>query len=153
LRTVKMLLEPPPSELHLADIGASDLLKMGRIVKAGWPEYILRPARCARCRSCQMGLIGLNNGEPWAGSTSGRDSTTLQVMAWAAWQAKTSVFLDSMCDDPDKPETLVNSGSFDWVEQFCRASMLLSIAVLTSVFFDSTGCPLSHIQMAKRWLE
>jgi hypothetical protein len=71
LRTVKMLLEPPPSELHLADIGASDLLKTGRIVEAGWPEYILRPAPRARCKSCQIGLIGLSNGEPWAGSTSG----------------------------------------------------------------------------------
>jgi hypothetical protein len=44
-------------------------------------------------------------------------------------------------------------GSFDWMEQFRRASMLLSIAVLTSVFFDSIGYPLSRIQIAKRWLE
>jgi hypothetical protein len=37
LRTVEMLLEPLSSVLHLADTGASDLLKTGRIVKAGWP--------------------------------------------------------------------------------------------------------------------
>jgi hypothetical protein len=73
-----------------------------------------------------------------------------RAVAWTAWQAKTSVFLDFMCDDP---ETLVNPGSLDWMEQFRRASMLLSIAVLSSVFFDSTGYPLSHIQIAKRWLE
>jgi hypothetical protein len=67
-----MLLEPSSSDLHLADIGASDLLKTGRIVKAGWPWYILRPTPRPRCSSCPIGLIGLNNDEPWAKNTSGR---------------------------------------------------------------------------------
>jgi hypothetical protein len=75
------------------------------------------------------------------------ESTTLQGCGMAG---QDECVLGHMCDDP---ETHVHSASFDWTEQFRRASMLLSTAVLTSVFFDSTGYPLSHIQIAKRWLE